>query len=47
MELAHKILNGTALTKEEAYDLYTDESIDTMTLLDEAYAIRKHYYGKK
>lgn len=47
MQIAQDILNGKSLTKEEAYNLYTDESIDTMTLLDEAYAIRKHYYGKK
>lgn len=47
MQIAEDILNGKSLTKEEAYNLYTDDSIDTMTLLDEAYAIRKHYYGKK
>lgn len=47
MQIAEGILNGKSLTKEEAYNLYTDDSIDTMTLLDEAYAIRKHYYGKK
>ncbi|MHD0396796.1 biotin synthase BioB [Staphylococcus simulans] len=47
MQIAEDILKGKLLTKEEAYNLYTDDSIDTMTLLDEAYAIRKHYYGKK
>ncbi|WP_251517221.1 MULTISPECIES: biotin synthase BioB [Staphylococcus] len=47
MEIAKRILDGEDLTKEEALSIYTDDSIDTLDLVDEAYQLRKHYYGHK
>ncbi|PNZ30427.1 biotin synthase BioB [Staphylococcus rostri] len=47
MEIATRILNGAFLTPEEAYTLFTDASLDTMTLVHEAYQLRKYYYGHK
>ncbi|POA01006.1 biotin synthase BioB [Staphylococcus massiliensis CCUG 55927] len=47
MNIAKEILEGNALTYEKATQLYQDENIDTMDLLNEAYQVRKHYYGKK
>lgn len=47
MEIATRILNGAFLTPEEAYTLFTDAQLDTMTLVHEAYQLRKYYYGHK
>ncbi|MFO3688818.1 biotin synthase BioB [Staphylococcus felis] len=47
MDIASQILNGEDLSPEEAYTLFTDEKIDTMDLVNEAYQLRKHYYGHK
>ena len=47
LNLAERVLNGEALTKEECLSLFQDETIDTFELLNEAYIVRKHYYGKK
>lgn len=47
MELAERILQGEAISKDEFLHIYEDESIDTLLLLNEAYKLRKHFYGKK
>ncbi|MEB7754359.1 biotin synthase BioB [Staphylococcus xylosus] len=47
MKLAQSILQGKQLTKEMLLDAYEDASVDTLDLLNEAYILRKHYYGKK
>ncbi|WP_341636743.1 biotin synthase BioB [Staphylococcus casei] len=47
MNIASRILEGESLTKEEALALYTNETIDTLDLVHEAYQLRKHYYGHK
>nr|WP_263314672.1 biotin synthase BioB [Mammaliicoccus sp. Marseille-Q6498] len=47
MHLGTDIINGRHLSFDEALDIYQDESIDTLTLVNEAYKIRQHYYGKK
>ena len=47
MTIAERILNGDTLTPQEAYTLFVDETVDTMTLVHEAYQLRKHYYGHK
>lgn len=47
MKLAQSILQGKQLTKEMLLDVYEDASVDTLDLLNEAYILRKHYYGKK
>ncbi|QLK86905.1 biotin synthase BioB [Staphylococcus sp. 17KM0847] len=47
MKLSERILNGDTLTKEEAYHIFTDKTVDTMMLVNEAYVLRKHYYGHK
>ncbi|REH99716.1 biotin synthase BioB, partial [Staphylococcus felis] len=47
MDIASQILNGEDLSPEEAYTLFTDEKIDTMDLVNEAYQLRKYYYGHK
>ncbi|WP_436855537.1 biotin synthase BioB [Staphylococcus caeli] len=47
MKLAERILNGEDLTKAEFLQIYENHNIDTLDLLNEAYQLRKHYYGKK
>ncbi len=47
MKLAQSILQGKQLTKEMLLNVYEDASVDTLDLLNEAYILRKHYYGKK
>lgn len=47
MTLGTNIINGHHLTYNEALKIYQDESIDTLTLGQEAYKVRHHYYGKK
>ena len=47
MNLAEKILKGEILTKERLLKIYENPNIDTLDLLNEAYILRKHYYGKK
>lgn len=47
MNLAMRILQGEPLTKSEAYDIFVDQSFDTMDVVHEAYQLRKHYYGHK
>lgn len=47
MNLANNILAGEQLTKEQAYEIYTNHDIETMELVNEAYKLRHHYYGKK
>ncbi|UXR78313.1 MULTISPECIES: biotin synthase BioB [unclassified Staphylococcus] len=47
MNIARNILDGVALTQQKALELFTDASYDTMSLVYEAYQLRKHYYGHK
>ncbi|MCQ9279482.1 biotin synthase BioB [Staphylococcus borealis] len=47
LNLAERILNQDVLSKEEALALFEDEAIDTFELLNEAYVLRKHFFGKK
>ncbi|MCD8827605.1 biotin synthase BioB [Staphylococcus gallinarum] len=47
MNIAKRILEGDALTPSEAYEIYTDNTIDTLEMVDQAYQLRKHYYGHK
>ena len=47
LNLAERILNQDVLSKEEALALFEDEAIDTFALLNEAYVLRKHFFGKK
>ena len=46
MNLAKRILQGERLTKDAVLKLYEDKNIDTLDLLNEAYILRKHYFGK-
>ncbi|MDM7862475.1 biotin synthase BioB [Staphylococcus borealis] len=47
LNLAERILNQDALSKDEALALFEDQTIDTFELLNEAYVLRKHFFGKK
>ncbi|MGO2109271.1 biotin synthase BioB [Staphylococcus equorum] len=47
MKLAKNILQGETLTKDTLLKIYEDPNVDTLDLLNEAYILRKHYYGKK
>lgn len=47
MNVAQRILDGDPLDEKEALSLYLDESVDTLSLVHEAYELRKAYYGKK
>ncbi len=47
MNLAKRILQGEQLTKETVLKIYEDTNIELLDLLNEAYILRKHYFGKK
>lgn len=47
MKLAENILQGKILTKDTLLNVYEDSNVDTLDLLNEAYILRKQYYGKK
>ncbi|PNZ69481.1 biotin synthase BioB [Staphylococcus croceilyticus] len=47
LNLAERILNHDLLSKNEALELFENPTIDTFELLNEAYKVRKHYFGKK
>lgn len=47
LNLAQRVLNQESLTKDEAISIFENAEIDTFDLLNEAYTVRKHYYGKK
>ena len=47
LNLAQRVLNREPLTKEEALTIFESSELDTFDLLNEAYTVRKHYYGKK
>ncbi|GGG94567.1 biotin synthase BioB [Staphylococcus pragensis] len=47
LNLAERILNHDLLSKNEALELFENPTIDTFELLNEAYIVRKHYFGKK
>lgn len=47
LNLADRILNQDVLSKDEALALFEDEMIDSFELLNEAYVLRKHFFGKK
>lgn len=47
LNLAERILNQDVLSKKEALALFEDETLDTFELLNEAYILRKHFFGKK
>ncbi|MEM5398267.1 biotin synthase BioB [Staphylococcus gallinarum] len=47
MNLAKSILQGKRVTKDTLLKIYEDKEIDTLDLLNEAYILRKHYFGKK
>ncbi|MCR2805205.1 biotin synthase BioB [Paenibacillus soyae] len=45
--LARKALNGGCLTKEEGLSVLEAEDDEVLPILHAAFAVRKHYYGKK
>ncbi|MCM3162975.1 biotin synthase BioB [Metabacillus litoralis] len=45
--LADDVINGRALTRVEAKSILTCDDDDLLLLLNGAFKIRKHYYGKK
>lgn len=46
-ELAHNVLEGYEINKEEALSILQAEDDEILRLMDAAFIIRKHYYGKK
>lgn len=47
LNLAERILNQDLLSKNEALELFENPRVDTFELLNEAYIVRKHFFGKK
>lgn len=45
--LAHDIIQGKSITKEEALAVLRTPDSDLLALMDAAYTIRRHYYGNK
>lgn len=46
-ELAARVLQGGSLTREEALAVIQAEDDEVLSILQAAFQIRKHYYGKK
>ncbi|WP_163099859.1 biotin synthase BioB [Peribacillus alkalitolerans] len=46
-ELAYEVIEGKEITDEEAMNILTCHDDDLLLLLQGAFIIRKHYYGKK
>lgn len=47
LALAEEVIDGKIITDEEALAILTSDDDNLLQLLDGAFAIRKHYYGKK
>ena len=47
LNLAERVLYHDGLSQDECLKIFEDPNIDTFELLNEAYIVRKHYYGKK
>lgn len=47
LTLANEVLNGKELNEEEALNILNSDDDDLLSLLQGAFTIRKHYYGKK
>lgn len=47
LQLAEEVIEGKKITNDEAMAILTSDDDDLLKLLDGAFAIRKHYYGKK
>lgn len=45
LNLAERVLYREGLSQDECLKIYEDPNIDTFELLNEAYIVRKHYYG--
>lgn len=45
--LAHEVISGKEISDEEALSILSCEDDDLLSLLQGAFIIRKHYYGKK
>lgn len=46
-KLANQVLNGYVLTKEQAKEILHAKDDEILSLVNAAYEIRRHYYGKK
>ncbi|QCJ41329.1 biotin synthase BioB [Bacillus sp. S3] len=46
-KLARNVIEGYELTKEDAKGILVSKDEDILSLVNGAYAIRRHYYGKK
>lgn len=47
LKLAEKVLEGYVVTKEEAKEILLSNNDEILSLVNAAYEIRRHYYGKK
>lgn len=46
-ELAEKVIDGYEMNKEEALSILQSDDDDILNVMDAAFQIRKHYFGKK
>ena len=47
LTLANEVVNGKELNEEEALSILNSDDDELLSLLQGAFTIRKHYYGKK
>lgn len=47
LKLANEVINGKELNEEEALSILNSDDDELLSLLQGAFTIRKHYYGKK
>jgi len=47
LQLANEVITGKMISNEEALAILNSDDDDMLKLMDGAFAIRKHYYGKK
>lgn len=46
-QLAQEVIAGKVISNEEALAILNSEDDELLQLMDGAFAIRRHYYGKK
>ena len=47
LQLADEVIAGKVISDDEALAILNSDDDDILKLMDGAFAIRKHYYGKK
>lgn len=47
LQVAREVIDGKIISNEEALAILNSKDDELLQLMDGAFAIRRHYYGKK